>query len=95
MSFQAEGIAAALIDLGRHEEALEALGASDSLTGDDVLPRELDNVWAGVMSDRIASARAALGERDADRAYARGRGWAVDEVVKLLLSYGAAVGAGA
>ena len=33
VAFQAEGIAAALADLGRHEEALEALGASDTLAG--------------------------------------------------------------
>lgn len=94
MSFQAEGIVAALIDLERYEDALEALGASDSLTGDDVLPREVDTFWASVMSGRIASARAALGERDADRAYAHGRERAVDEVVELLLAYGAAVKAG-
>ena len=87
MGFQAEGIVAALIDLGRHEDALEALGASDSLTGEHILPRELDTFWASVMSDRIASARAALGEQRADRAYARGRERAVDDVMELLLSF--------
>jgi tetratricopeptide (TPR) repeat protein len=91
IAFQGEGIVAALADLGRHEEALETLGACDTLTGDSVLPRELNVFWGGVMASRIASARAALRAQDADAAYARGRALGVEEVVELLLSYGASV----
>ncbi len=93
IGFQGEGIVAALADLGRHEEALETLGACDTLTGDGVLPREHNAFWGGVMAGRITSARAALGAHDADVAYARGRALGVEEVVELLLSYGARVGA--
>ncbi len=93
MGFQGEGIVAALIDLGRHEEALETLGASDSLTGDTVLPRELNSFWGSVMAGRIASAHAALAPQDADAAYARGRALGIEEVAERLLSYGAPVGA--
>jgi hypothetical protein len=50
-------------------------------------------VAARTRGDRIASARAALGDRAADRAYAGGRERAVEQVVELLLSYGASVGA--
>ena len=64
MGFQGEGIVAALVDLGRHEEALETLGACDTLTGDNVLPREHHAFWGGVMAGRIASARTALGSPD-------------------------------
>jgi hypothetical protein len=91
IGFQAEGLVAALADLGRHDEALETLGASDSLTGEGVLPREHNAYWGGVMAGRIASARAALGATDADAAYARGHALGVEEVVDLLLSYGASV----
>ena len=91
IGFQGDGIVAALADLGRHEQALEALGACDSLTGDSVLPREHNAFWGRVMAGRIASARAALGSPDADAAYARGRALGVDEVVELLLSYRAPV----
>lgn len=89
IGFQAEGIAAALAGLGRVEEALETLGASDTLTGEGVLPREHNAFWGGVMAGRIASARATLGAHAADAAYARGRALAVEEVADLLLSYGA------
>ncbi len=88
LGFQGEGIAAALADLGRHEEAIEALGACDSLTGDGAHARDLNSFWDGVMARRIASARDALGEQDADAAYARGRARGVEEVSELLLSYG-------
>jgi len=91
IAFQGEGIVAALADLGRHEEALETLGACDSLTGDLVLSRELNVFWGGIIAGRIASARAALGTHDADAAYARGRALGVEDVVKRLLSYGAPV----
>jgi tetratricopeptide (TPR) repeat protein len=87
IGFQAEGIVAALADLGRHEEALETLGACDTLTGEGVLPREHNAFWGDVMAGRIASARAALGAPDADAAYARGRALGVEDVVELLLSY--------
>jgi hypothetical protein len=93
MGFQGEGIVAALVDLGRHTEALEALGACDTLTGEDVLPREHNAAWGAVMADRITAARAALGAQEADAAMARGRALGVDEVVELLLSYGATAGA--
>jgi predicted ATPase/tetratricopeptide (TPR) repeat protein len=93
MGFQGDGIVAALIDLGRHEEALEALGACDSLNGEDVLPRERNSFWGSVMAGRLASARAALGAQDADAAYARGRALGIEEVLELLLSYGGQVGA--
>lgn len=91
VAFQAEGIAAALVDLGRHEEALVTLGASDSLTGDGVLPRELHASWGGVLAGRIAAARAALGVDEAESAIARGRALGVDEAVALILSHDAAV----
>jgi hypothetical protein len=91
IGFQGEGIVAALADLGRDEEALETLGACDTLTGEGVLPREHNAFWGGVMAGRIASARAALGAPNADAAYARGRALGVEEVLKLLLSYGAPV----
>jgi hypothetical protein len=45
------------------------------------------------MTGRIESARAALGAQDADAAYARGRTLGIEQVVQLLLSYGAPVGA--
>jgi predicted ATPase/class 3 adenylate cyclase len=93
IGFQGEGIVAALADLGRHEEALETLGACDSLTGEGVHPRELNAYWGGVMAGRIASARETLGEQDANAAYAHGRALGVEEVTELLLSYGASVGA--
>ncbi len=93
IGFQGEGIVAALADLGRHEAALETLGACDSLTGEGVHPRELNAFWGGVMAGRIASTRAALGAQGADAAYARGRALAVEEVVELLLSHGDPVGA--
>ena len=93
IGFQGEGIAAALADLERHEQALETLGACDSLTGEGVLPRELNAFWGDLMTVRIASARAALGATAADAAYARGRALGVEEVTELLLSYGAPVGA--
>ncbi len=92
LAFQGEGIVAALTDLGRHEEALEMLGACDTLTGQGVRPREHNPFWGGVMAPRIASTRAALGEQDADAAYARGSALAVEEVMELLLSHGAPVG---
>jgi predicted ATPase/class 3 adenylate cyclase len=91
IGFQGEGIVAALADLGREEEALETLGACDTLTGEGVLPREHNAYWGGVMAGRIASARTALGAPDADAAYARGGALGVEEVVELLLSYGAPV----
>jgi tetratricopeptide (TPR) repeat protein len=91
IGFQGEGIVAALVDLGRHEEALETLGACDSLTGDGALPRQLNPFWGGVMAAPISSARAALGEQDADAAYARGRALGVEEVMQLLLSHGAPI----
>jgi hypothetical protein len=93
IGFQGEGIVAALVDLGRHEEALETLGACDSITGEGVHPREHNDFWGSVMAPRIASARAALGAQDADAAYARGGGRSVEDVVELLLSYAAPVGA--
>lgn len=93
MGFQGEGIVAALVDLGRYEEALETLGACDTITGDNVLPREHHAFWGGVMAGRIAAARTALGSQAADSAYARGRALGVEEVVELLLSYGAPVSA--
>ena len=92
IGFQGEGIAAALTDLGRHDEALQTLGACDTLTGAGALPRDLNAFWGEVMAARIASARAALGAPDADSAYERGRARSVEEVVELLLSYGAPVG---
>jgi tetratricopeptide (TPR) repeat protein len=92
IGFQGEGIVAALADLGRHRAALQTLGACDTLTGDSVLPREHNAFWGSVMAGRIASARAALGAEDADAAYARGRALGVEQVVDLLLSYGAPVG---
>jgi len=91
IAIQGEGIVAALADLGRHEEALETLGASDTLTGDSVLPRERNAFWGGIMAGRIASARDALRAQDADAAYARGRALGVEEVIELLLSYGTPV----
>jgi tetratricopeptide (TPR) repeat protein len=91
IGFQAEGIVAAFADLGLDEEALHTLGASDRLTGEGVLPREHNAYWGGVMAGRIASARAALGTPYADAAYARGHALSVEEVVELLLSYGASV----
>jgi hypothetical protein len=45
------------------------------------------------MTGRISSARAALGARVADAAYARGRALEVEEVFELLLSHGAPVAA--
>ena len=92
IGFQGEGIVAALVDLGRHEEALETLGACDTLTGEGAHPREHNAFWGGVMGERIESARAALSAQRADAAYARGRALGVEEVVELLLSYGAPVG---
>lgn len=89
IAFQGEGIVAALADLGRDEEALETLGACDTLTGAGAHPREHNAFWGGVMVARIASARSALGPEAADAAYARGRALGIEEVVKLLLSYGA------
>ena len=85
IGFQGEGIAAALTDLGRHDEALQTLGACDTLTGAGALPRDLNAFWGEVMAARIASARAALGAPDADAAYERGRARSVEEVVELLL----------
>lgn len=93
MGFQGEGIVAALSDLGLAEKALRALGACDTLTGDGLHPRELNAFWGRVMAGRIAAARATLGAQEADAAYARGRALGVDEVVELLLSHGAPVGA--
>ncbi len=87
IGFQAEGIVAALADLGRHGEALETLGACDTLTGEGVLPREHNAFWGDVMASRIASARASLGAQDADAAYARGRALGVEDVAQRLLSY--------
>ena len=90
IGFQGEGIAAALADLGRHEDAFETLGACDSLTGDGAHPRELNAAWNNdVMAPRIASARATLGAQAADAAYTRGRALGIDQVAELLLSYGA------
>ena len=91
IGFQGEGIVAALADLGRHQEAVETLGACDTLTGDGAHPREHNAFWGGVMAGRIASARAALDTQGADAAYARGRALGVEEVVELLLSYGTPV----
>lgn len=93
IGFQGEGIAAALADLGRHEEALEALGACDSFSGEGVLPRDFNSFWGEVMARRTSSAREALGAQVADAAYARGRALGVEEAVELLLSYDAPVGA--
>jgi tetratricopeptide (TPR) repeat protein len=88
IGFQGEGIAAALADLGRHEDALETLGACDARAGDGAHPRELNAAWnSDVMAPRIASARATLGAQVADAAYARGRVLGIDQVVELLLSY--------
>jgi hypothetical protein len=93
IAFQGEGIVAALADLGRHEAALETLGACDSLTGDGVYPRNRNAFWGSVMAGRIASTRAAVGAQEADAAYARGRALGGEDIVELLLSYGAPVGA--
>lgn len=86
---QGEGIVAALVDQGRHREALEALGACDTLTGEGARPRDLNSFWGGVLAGRLAAAREALGAQEADAAYAQGRALSVNAVVKLLLSYGA------
>jgi predicted ATPase/class 3 adenylate cyclase len=93
IGFQGEGIAAALADLGRHDDAFETLGACDSLTGDGAHPRELNAAWNNdVMAPRFASARATLGAQAADVAYARGRTLGIDQVAELLLSYGVSSG---
>jgi hypothetical protein len=88
MGFQAEGIACALSDHGAHAAALEALGASDTLTGDAVRPRDLAPSWSSAVAPRIAAARAALGDDAADAAYARGRSLTVEAVVELMLAFG-------
>ena len=89
VAFQGEGVVAALADLGRNEEALEALGANDTLTGDLTRPRDRNDGWGQVMAARIAAARAALGDPAADAAYARGNALGTEAVVELLLGYGA------
>jgi hypothetical protein len=88
VAFQGEGIAAALTDLGRPEEALQALGASDRITGELARPRDVNHGWRAVMAPRIAAARAALGDATADTAYARGMALGTEAVVGLLLGYG-------
>lgn len=49
-AFQAEGICAALVELGRPEDALEALGASDTLTAAEYRPRETHLAWRSCSS---------------------------------------------
>jgi hypothetical protein len=73
IGFQGEGIAAALADLGRHDDTFETLGACDSLAGDGAHPRELNAAWNNdVMAPRIASARATLGTRKPPTPHTRG-----------------------
>jgi tetratricopeptide (TPR) repeat protein len=72
MGFQADGIAAALADMGLHEKALEALGASDVLTPEGYRPRDTHPHWPEILMPRIEAARAALGSDRAQAAYARG-----------------------
>jgi hypothetical protein len=92
MGFQAEGIACALSDVGRHEAALQVLGASDTLTGESVRPRELDPFWGGVTEPRVQGSRQALGPVLAEAAYERGRGLGPEAVVELVMSYASPVG---
>ena len=86
MAFQAEGIVAALADLGRHEDALEALGAADTLTAGGFHPRETVTHWGEVMAPRLDASRAALGPEAAEAASARGGSRSMDTAMKWLLS---------
>jgi predicted ATPase/class 3 adenylate cyclase len=83
--FQAEGVVAALADLGRPEEALEALGATDLLSGEGFRPRDRVAAWRDVLESRVGAARSMLGEAAADAAYARGAARRLDGAVAYLL----------
>jgi hypothetical protein len=86
MGFQIEGITAALVDLGRYEEAFEALGASDVLSAPGYRPRDTNRSWAQVVTPRIEAAREALGGANAESAYARGAAMSSDHVVAHVLA---------
>jgi hypothetical protein len=92
MGFQADGVAAALADLGRYADALEALGASDVLTPEGYRPRDLNPDWSRILTPRIEAARAALGPRRADAAYERGATTTSDQAgARVLALSGTAV----
>jgi tetratricopeptide (TPR) repeat protein len=90
LGFQAEGVAAALADLGRHAEALEALGAADQLVSAGSRPRDQAPAWGALVERKLAPAREALGPAAADAAYARGASRRLDEALALLLAHGRA-----
>ncbi len=86
MGFQADGIAAALADLGRYEDALEALGASDVLAPEGYRPRDRHPHWPRILTPRIEAARGALGPKRAEAAYTRGATISTDQVGARVLA---------
>jgi predicted ATPase/DNA-binding SARP family transcriptional activator len=79
VAYQLEGIVISLSGLGRHDEALEAAGwaASVRQTAGPAL-----NSWYTEMLQRAQrESRAAIGEQDANAAYARGRALTIDAAV--------------
>jgi predicted ATPase len=88
MAFMGEGIAACLAEMGRAEEALESLGASDTLTGEGYRPRDMMKGWGADLERRIGPARAQIGHDRAHLAYTRGSKLSVDAAVKYMLSLG-------
>jgi len=84
VAYQLEGIVISLAALGRHHDALEAAGwaASVRQTAGPAL-----NSWYREMLERAQrDSRAAIGEHEADTAYARGRTLTLDAAVSAGLN---------
>jgi hypothetical protein len=86
VGYQGEGIAAALSDLGRHVDSVEALGAADRFTPPGRRPRELSATASATITPRMDVARRALGPEPAQIAYARGAGLSISAAAQRLLA---------
>lgn len=84
IAYQLEGIAIALAHVGRHAEAFEAFGWSDSAR--QASGRIVDESWKVLLGGALERARAGLDERGAEAAYARGRAMSLDAAVSAALA---------
>jgi predicted ATPase/class 3 adenylate cyclase len=73
LTFQIEGAAAALAGLGRYEEAVRTLGFADTINPTERPLREVYPSWGRAVAAQTDPARAAIGDKAADAAYAEGR----------------------
>ena len=86
LTFQAEGVAAALAGIGQHEAAHRALGAADVINPRQGPLRDEIPSWGEEVKRLMDPARAALGDRLAEAAYAEGRRLRLDAAIDAILT---------